>query len=42
MSRIRVGTNRGGSAKWTGNIDDVRLYNYILTSDNINSLYQLY
>ena len=27
MSRIRVGINRGGDAKWVGNIDDIRIYN---------------
>ena len=42
MSRIRVGINRGSDANWVGNIDDVKFYNYVLTSDSINSLYQSY
>ena len=42
MSRIRVGTNRGGDAKWNGSIDDVRIYDYVLSTDNIDTIYQIY
>ena len=42
MSRLRVGTNRNTDNLWIGDIDDVRIYDYVLSPDNINALFQLY
>ena len=42
LSRFRIGVNRTSGGGWIGNIDDVRIYNYVLSSDNVTSIYQLY
>lgn len=39
---IRIGTNRNTANFWKGNVDDVRIYDYVLSKDNINTLYQIY
>ena len=39
---LRVGTNRNTANFWKGNIDDIRIYDYVLNTDNINTLYQIY
>ena len=39
---LRVGTNRNTTNFWKGNIDDIRIYDYVLNADNINDLYQIY
>ena len=39
---LRVGTNRNTANFWKGNIDDIRIYDYVLNADNINDLYQIY
>ena len=39
---LRVGTNRNTANFWKGNIDDIRIYDYVLSAENINILYQLY
>ena len=33
---LRVGTNRNTANFWKGNIDDIRIYDYVLNTDNIN------
>ena len=42
MSRFRVGTNRNTDNLWIGDIDDVRIYDYVLDSKDINKLYHNY
>ncbi|MCH2291017.1 MAG: LamG domain-containing protein, partial [SAR324 cluster bacterium] len=42
MSRLRVGTNRNTDNLWIGDIDDVRIYDYVLDSKDINKLYHNY
>ena len=39
---LRVGTNRNTANFWKGNIDDIRIYDYVLGTENINTLYQFY
>ena len=39
---LRVGTNRNTANFWKGNIDDIRVYDYVLSTENINTLYQIY
>ena len=39
---LRVGTNRNTTNFWKGNIDDIRIYDYVLNADNIKDLYQIY
>ena len=42
LSRFRIGVNRTSGGGWIGSIDDVRIYNYILSSDNVTSIYKVY
>ena len=42
LNFLRIGTNRNTTNTWKGNIDDVRVYDYVLSVDNINTLYQIY
>ena len=42
MSRLRVGTNRNTDNLWIGDIDDVRIYDYVLDNKDINKLYHIY
>ncbi len=42
LNWLRIGTNRNTANFWKGNIDDVRIYDYVLSEDNINTLYQKY
>ena len=28
--------------KWNGSIDDVRIYDYVLSTDNIDTIYHIY
>ena len=39
---LRVGTNRNTANFWKGNIDDIRVYDYVLSTENINTLYRIY
>ena len=39
---LRVGTNRNTTHFWKGNIDDIQIYDYVLSTENINTLYQIY
>ena len=36
--KLKVGLNRGGNAYWRGHIDDLRIYNITLTSDQVEEL----
>ena len=42
MNFLRVGTNRNTTNTWIGNLDDVRIYDYVLDSKDINKLYHNY
>jgi len=41
-SAIGAGTNTAGSYTWQGYLDDVRIYNRNLTTEEANSLYSMY
>lgn len=38
---IRLGQDENGGAKYTGNMDDVRIYNRALSAGEVNKLYQM-
>ena len=42
MSRLRVGTNRNTDNLLIGDIDDVRIYDYVLDSKDVSKLYHYY
>ena len=39
FNRFRIGRNRNGNTYFTGEIDELRIYNRALTASEISSLY---